>query len=221
MINLLPADVKSDRKYGRLNRFLLKQFVGLSLIGFIAIGFMLYGISFIQSDEGSIDQQSTERNTRYQQIKPIEDEATELNKDISTIQDLYEREVRFSKLLVDIASSIPVGAQLTDLSLTGTRIEPLQITAQTENPELAGTLLRNLVDSGIFESANLENVRSVTDNSEGAEGEVVEEVYYEASITATLTGAAEAQRKIKAAQEAEAAAASAAAAETADGGEGQ
>jgi Tfp pilus assembly protein PilN len=204
VINLLPHNLRSERRYGRLNILIVKQLVGLLLIGVLAVGVMLSGLQITADDEKFLDNSIAIKTDIYNEIKIYETQANDLKSDVATIEKLFEREVQFSKLLVEIASSIPVGAQLTGLSLTGANTAPLQITADTTTQELAGTLRRNLVDSGVFESADLQSVIIVSGTGDTADT-------YSVSLSATLSGSAERIKKEKAAQAAQAATAAQAA----------
>jgi len=193
MINLLPSSIKSQRRFGRLNVLLVKQLIGLVLIGLLATGIMLSGLQITSADEDSIDQSIAIKTDIYSDLQIYEKQASNLQSDISSIEKLFEKEVIFSKLLVEIASAIPVGVQLTGLSLTGTNTQPLQITANASSQELAGTLRKNLIDSGVFESADLQAVTLTSDEDSNAQT-------YSVSILARLTGSADKEKAIDAAK---------------------
>lgn len=211
MINLLPTELKEARKYGRLNLLIAKQLLGIVMIGVFAVAVMLSGLQLTKKDLQFYEDSIAIKDKSYGDVKAYEEQANKLQAKVSNIKKLFEREVLFSKLLVNIASAIPVGAQLTDLSLTGTSTEPLAISAKVNSQDLAGVLRRNLVDSGIFESADLESVTQQT-NTDG------QLPTYTVSISASLTGSAEKVRK-KAAAEAAAAEAAKAAEQQATSGD--
>lgn len=201
MINLLPTELKEERKFGRYNMLIAKQLAGIALIALFATIVMLSGLQLTKADQNFLEDSIAIKTAAYEEVKPYELQAAKLRTKVGNIEKLFEREVKFSKLLVDIASSIPVGAQLTDLSLTGTSTEPLQITADVDSQDLAGVLRKNLVDSGIFESADIQSV-TLRGSEEG------EPDSYTVSLTASLSGSAE---KIRAKAAADAAAAAKAA----------
>ncbi len=202
MINLIPTSLKEARKYGRLNLLIAKLLGGIMLISFLSAIVMLSGLQLTKADQKFQEDSIAIKTTAYEEVKAYEEQANELKARVANIKKLFEREVTFSKLLVDIASSIPVGAQLTDLSLTGSSTEPLQISANIATQELAGVLRKNLVDSGIFETADVQSVTFVAGN-DGAPDT------YTVALSANLAGSA---AKIKAKAAAEKAAADAAAA---------
>ncbi len=211
MINLIPTKVKQMRQYGRLNRLLLKVLTGISVIGVAATLVMLSGLQLTRNDEKLLDEIIASKTALYENSKIYESQASELKGDLATIRKVFDREVQLSKLLVEIASAIPVNVELTSLSLTGNNTAPLQITARANTQELAGTLRRNLVDSGVFEAADIQSV-TLQSSENGPDT-------YSVSILATLTGAAEQLRQEKAAAQAEAAAQAAQQAENAQGQE--
>lgn len=180
MINLLPPAVKEERKYGRLNRFMVKQVIGLGIIGALAVGFMMSGLQFIKNDETLINEAITSKQTEYEPLKAFEDQAKELNADVKTIQQLFERELKFSELLVKIATAIPDSARLTSLSLAEGDTAPLSITAIVDSQESAAVLRKSLVESDTFATAD---ILSISDNETGENGQVLN---YNTTITAQL-----------------------------------
>lgn len=211
MINILPDHIKEERRYGRLNRFLLKQVVGAVFIGALAVGFMLTGLQLVRNDEQVLRDAIAEKEVRYESVRAVETEAKQFDAQLDAIQKLFDKEVKFSVLLQQIASSLPLNTRLKSLSLTGTKSEPLQIVAEVDSQELAAVLRKSLVDSDTFESAD---ILSIVPGETSETGVIVN---YDVTINAEFTGAAEARAKEKAAQEA-ADAASRAAAQDQDAG---
>ena len=199
MINLLPAAVKKERQFGRMNRLLIRVLIGMFIIAGVATAVMLFGLQLTNNDETLLNQVVEDRTKIYEANKVYETQASDLKGDLTTISKVFDREVKLSNLLVEIASTIPFGVQLTGLSLTGNDTSPLQITATARSQELAGTLRRNLVDSGVFEAADLQTVtlQASEDDKES----------YSVTLLATLSGSAEKLQKEKAAAQAAAAAA--------------
>jgi Tfp pilus assembly protein PilN len=211
MINLIPTTLKAERKYGRLNLLIAKLLGGVMLISALAALVMLSGLQLTKADQKFHEESITIKTAAYEEVRAYEEQSSALKTRTANIKKLFEREVKFSKLLVDIASSIPVGAQLTDLALTGTSTEPLQITANVQTQDLSGVLRKNLVDSGIFESADVQNVSFV----QGVDGQPNT---YTVSLSASLAGST---AKIKAKAAAEKAAAEAQAAAEAEKAKGE
>ncbi|MCB9820975.1 hypothetical protein H6798_00340 [Candidatus Nomurabacteria bacterium] len=207
MINILPPTVKEERHYGRLNRFILRQVLGLAMIGVIAVGFMLSGLRLVKNDEDILNAAIADKTASYSQLTETETTAKQANSLVMAIQGLFEKEVRFSTLLTDIAASMPLNTRLKSLSLTGSKTQPLQIVAQVDTQNLAAVLRKSLVDSPTFESADiLSIVPGETDPDGGIKN-------YDVTISAEFTGAADARAAEKAKQEAEAEAAKKAATE--------
>lgn len=210
MINLLPPRIQKERRYGRLNRLVVRLLIGIILIGIIASAVMLSGLQITSDDEDFLDTSIKQKEQIYGNVQVYENQAGVFRSNVSTIEKLFDREVKFSQLLVEIASSIPVGAELTALSLTGTSTSPLQISATTNTQELAGTLRRNLVDSGVFETADIQSV------SQTGGGDTGNPIRFSVSIQASLTGSAEKIAQEKAARAAAAQAAAEAAGQAAE-----
>lgn len=212
MINLLPDSIRQERRFGRLNVFLFKQVIGIGAVAALAVGFMLSGLQLVKNDEQEIANSIETLTAQYQELSDAELEAKDVNQRLASINTLFEREVKFSDLLQEIAGSIPLNTRLKSLSLTGDKSEPLQIVAEVARQDLAAVLQKSLVDSEVFEAADILSINPGETNDTG----VI--LNYDVTLEAELTGAAEARAAEKAAREAADAAAVEAAQQAQGGG---
>lgn len=214
MINLLSPEVKKERIFGRQNRSLLGYSVALIVTAISIMGIMTVGIQFVGSDEANLKEEISKADIEIlaleKNIKAIESIATRLD----TAKKVNDLSVRFSELIPEIGAVLPEGVILNALSLTGGITDPLQLDVSLTSAGLAAILIRNLVESDLFEAADVSTVTpgSSAVTTDGNEDEILYKS--SASLTASFTGSAEIKRKI-AAQAAALAAAQAAAAEAA------
>jgi len=199
MINLLPPDIKKARSYGRKNTSLLIYSGALLSTAVLTASIMILSLQFVGSDEPSLRQKLADSQTKI----------TILEKDISQIENIASRletadkikklSISFSELIPKIGAVLPEGIVLNALSLTGGSTDPLKLDVDLENASLAPVLIKNLVESELFEAADIASL--TPKSSDGTESSAVT-YSFTASITASFTGTAEAQKKLKAAEEA-------------------
>lgn len=203
MINLLPLDVRVDRRYGRLNRIIIGYVIALSITALLVAIVMLGSLKFFGTDESAIKKEIT-NNTAI--MTSLQSKTTDLNNTVARLDvanKLHESGVNFSELIPKIGSILPEGTVLNGLSLTEGSTEALNLDVDLERPELAATLVRNLIDSEIFEAADIGAI--IPKISEGSRYQ------YGTSVSVSFTGSAEAKEKEKKAAAAAKAAADAAA----------
>lgn len=210
MINLLPPELKEQRKYGRKNNALFGYSVALIATGLVTAGIMIAGIQFIATDEPKMKETLASTQSEIQilesEIASIETVAERL----ATAKAIDDSSVKFSELIPKIGAVLPDGVILNALSLSGGVTDPLQLDVNLVSADLAPIMIRNLVDSDLFEAADIATLTPVGSDSE----ELSTTTYqFTASISASFTGTAEAARKAAAAEAAKKAAADAAAAQ--------
>ena len=209
MINLLPPKIKEERAYGRKNVSLFGYSTALLATALSTAVIMLLSLQFIGSEEPtlrvSLESDQARVTTLEAEIKSIENIATRLE----TAKKVSERSVKLSELIPKIGAVLPDGAILNALSLTGGVTDSLQLDVDLKEANLAAVLIRNLVESDLFEAADISSL-----SPRGATtGESSSDSYqFTASLTANFTGTAEAKKKLAAAEAVKKAAAEAEAA---------
>jgi hypothetical protein len=197
MINLLPLDVRIERQYGRKNRTLVGYVFALLITAVLVAIVMLGSLQFFGTDESALKTEIDENNIT---ILTLQKDTSELNKTVAkldTANKLYDSSITFSTLVPKIGSLLPSGTVLNALSLTGESTDALSLDIDMERPELAAVLVKNLVDSDLFEAADIGSI-----NPKGGDGD---QYRYGTVIKVSFEGSAEAKKKAAAAAAAEAA----------------
>lgn len=210
MINLLPTHIKEERVYGRRNRMMLTYSVSLILTAAIIATVMVVSMQFVTGDEASLRSEiaSTEVEIAALQnnIQDIEAVASRLE----TAKKLSDLSVKFSNLIPEIGSILPEGSVLNALALTGGKTDPLILDVDLKSADLAPVLSRNLVESDLFEAADIASLNPKGSAETEVAGTTTQSPYaFTASVSASFTGTAEAKRKEAAKEAAKAAAAEA------------
>jgi hypothetical protein len=197
MINLLPKEIRIERQYGRKNRILVGYVVALLITAVLVAVVMIGSLRFFGTNESELKSEIDENALI---IASLQNKTTDLNKTVSKLEmvdKLYENGITFSSLIPKIGSILPEGTVLNGLSLTGESTDTLNLDVDLERPELAAVLIRNLVESELFEAADVGNL-----NPKGTDGD---RYRYGTIVRVSFEGSAEAVRKAEAAAKAEAA----------------
>jgi Tfp pilus assembly protein PilN len=211
VINLLPPNVKEDRAYGRRNISMLIYSGALLGTAVTTAAIMIISLQFVSLDEPTLNKKIQDNQVTIsaleKNVKTVEDVARRLE----TAAKIRDQSIGFSELLPKIGAVLPEGVVLNSLSLTGGATDPLQLEIDLTNANLTSVMIKNLVESDLFEAAD---ITSLTPLGTGEGGETIK-YQFTASITASFTGTAEAKQKAEAAAAAEAAKKKAAEAEAA------
>lgn len=186
MINLLPATIKQDRRFGRSNITLLSYSISIIAIGILSIGVILFNMQYVRSDENRLrsDMQSHDAQTAALEAK--QKDVDKIAAQLKTIDKLYSGEVKFSELIPTIASLLPNGTVLNSLTLTNGKTSPLQLDVDLESQNLAAVFQQNLVNSNLFDAADISAIIT-----KGVSASKVGKSYpFGATLTANFKGAA-------------------------------
>jgi hypothetical protein len=159
---------------------------------------MLGGLKFFGTDEAALQKEIEANNST---ILALQSNTADLNQTVArleTVDKLYESGISFSELVPEIGSLLPEGTVLNALSLNGANTDALNLDVDLEKPELAAILVKNLVDSELFEAADIGNI--------SPKGSVEDRYKYTTTVKVSFVGSAEARKKAEAAAAAAAAA---------------
>jgi Tfp pilus assembly protein PilN len=181
MINLIPDEMRINNRFA-LHNVRLIRYTGVALLTMAAI-MSVTGLSILNMDrsEKSLQKQSDEQKQKLTTYKPIQDKSKELSDEITTINSLLGRQIKFSELLPSIAKLMPPGAVLRELDFTTSDIlaggtagakatasaasgqKPFIIQASVKDRTIASTLLENIkASNSLFTDADIVSVNQAT-----------------------------------------------------------
>ena len=161
MINLLPPDVKKNYNYARRNVVLRKWVImfAVALVGLAVIG--TYGLLTIQQSTNKYNNQiaTTQALFKKEDFAGTQTKVQDISNSFRLVVKVLSQEVLFSKLLKQIAATIPSNAKLTGLDINQTQ-GGIDITAAATNYSAATQVQVNLADPSnkIFSKADLVNI---------------------------------------------------------------
>jgi Tfp pilus assembly protein PilN len=182
MINLIPDAIRINNRYALRNvRLIRYTLVALLTMASIAA---ITGLSIINMSrsEKTLQKKSDEQYQKLAAYKPVQDKSKELSDEITTINSLLGRQIKFSELLPNIAKLMPPGAVLRELDFTTSDIlaggsaagakaaanaasgqKPFIIQASVKDRTVASTLLENIkATNSLFTDADIVSVNQAT-----------------------------------------------------------
>jgi hypothetical protein len=165
MINLLPTDVIEDISYARKNRVTVRWVIALIFV-IIGVGAMtVFGQYYINRNTKSLESVAkvTEQRISKNNLSSTQKEIQTLSNNFTTISQLLNKQLLFSKLFTKIGNIIPSGAILSGINLT-TANSALDLNIAALTRESATQAFVNISDpkNGLFEKADLISVNCAT-----------------------------------------------------------
>jgi Tfp pilus assembly protein PilN len=163
MINLLPPDTKQAYRYAERNVSLLNWVIAATLslvsIGIIGTyGWLTMRQSIMLSDKAVA---STQQELRSAKLDETNKKVTDISNSLKLAEKVLGQEILFSKLLKQMATALPDGANLTGLNIAQVSSgSALDVTADAANYTVATQVQVNLADptNQIFAKADIQNI---------------------------------------------------------------
>lgn len=157
MINLLPNNSKKQLKAARSNAILRRYYLLVAISATLLAA--VFGVGFKVTFDQEVKyinakQQSEAESVKYQQVRKA---AEDFGKDLAAAKTILASDVRFSQLITDIASVIPPGVILGNLTLNTqeSTSAPLTINARAKTYDDTVKLKNSLEASPIFENVSI------------------------------------------------------------------
>lgn len=169
MINVLPYEYKAEIRAGRTNVILIRYITILLLAAVVLGGLVAGSYVVISGTKANAEQKAAENDARLLGFQKIRTDADEFRSDLATSRAIIDSGVSFSKLVYDIADTIPEGVVLDNLTLDpATFGTPITINANAKQFS-DGTRLRDelAANTKVFSGVQLLSIRS-SDASAGS-----------------------------------------------------
>ena len=161
MINLLPPQLKDNYRYARRN-VVLRRWIISTLIAFVGLGAIAtYGSLTIHQSINHYNNQiaATQTVFKNENYLQIQSQVKNISGDFKLVVKVLGQEVLFSKLLQQIAATIPQNANLTGLTINQIQ-GGIDITANATDYSTATQVQVNLADptNKIFSKADIVSI---------------------------------------------------------------
>jgi Tfp pilus assembly protein PilN len=159
MINLLPNEDKRQIRAARSNTLLLRYnflILGVAVIAAFAIG----GVYIYLSNSKAASETTIAKNKdRASGFDATANEASTFRANLSTAKQIMDREVVYTKVVLQLAKALPPGTVLQSLSLDASTFgTPTVLVAKTKTTDNAIALKDALQKSGIFTDVHFDSL---------------------------------------------------------------
>ena len=189
MINLLSPNKKSEIRAARANVVLAHYSVAIVVLG-VLISF-IYGAGFwiVANDKIATETKIASEQSQSNAYATSQKQASDFQRNLRIAKQILGSETSYSTFLTTLASDLPSGAILTDISL-GT-LTPAQekdgvtMGVRTASYEIALQTKTRLENSKLFENVNIVNIKRPEDISKlsGQESRYPYEVSYNVHLS--------------------------------------
>jgi Tfp pilus assembly protein PilN len=183
MINLIPDEIRINNRFA-LRNVKLARYTVVAILTMVSIA-AITGLSILNMNrtENNLKQESDEQSQKLAAYKPLENKGKQLSNQLTTINTLLNRQVKFSELVPNIAKLMPPGAVLRELDFSTSDIlaggttpaagtsasssvsaqKPFIIQASVKDRAVASTLLENIkASNSLFIDADIVSVNQST-----------------------------------------------------------
>ncbi len=163
MINLLPADVKEQIRFAKMNRLALR-YLRVTVTVVVVLGGVFGGAFYLLEMESAsvaqdvIDKQATIASFNGSFIPKARDVSDRLN----AIKYVQGTRTHFSAVVADLAKVVPQGVSIDSMTLTGDDKAPVTIAVTAESYAKALALRNALITSPRIAHADLETITTTS-----------------------------------------------------------
>jgi Tfp pilus assembly protein PilN len=154
MINLLPPDDRRQLQAARSNLLLLRYNVGL-VFAAIFLGLATLAIYFIlTSMHQAAEKNIADNQAKVSNFSTVRAQEESYRKNLTDAKALFDEEIQYSKLYLDIARALPEGTALQSLDLNPAMLgTPQELPVKIRGEKQAEALLTALQSSALFNNA--------------------------------------------------------------------
>lgn len=169
MINLLPYEYKDEIRAARTN-VILVRYIAILVLAAIVLGGLVFGAYLaLNGTKASAELKAAENTARLSQFQQTKVRADSFRADLATAKTILDNNVSFSKLIYEIADTVPRGVVLDDLTLDpntfGSSVS-VNASAKTFND---ASKLRDafIANNQVFSNVQIQTIRSSETNAAG------------------------------------------------------
>jgi hypothetical protein len=161
MINLLPPETKKSYRFARSNSVMLRWLIGLSIgiVGIVVV--TVGGLMFLNEavHETNTLVGNTQTQLKQEKLGQVQKQIDGISNNLKLMVLVLSKEIIFSGLLKQIGTTMPHGAVLTGLNITGVS-GGINLEASTVDYQTATQVQVNLQDPAnkIFSKADIVSI---------------------------------------------------------------
>jgi len=149
MINLLPDKTKKQIKAARAN-VILAKFVAVLCVAAIFLA-LACGVSYLLLDGMEATAKAQSANSKAGIVSPYQRQMDTINKSINTAKTILDAQMSYSKVITELAATMPSGVVIESISLDSSTInQPLTLTLHARLDSDILKFKSNIQASSIF-----------------------------------------------------------------------
>lgn len=166
MINLLPPEIKEQRRYSQYNRTLLNAIIGVTILIIVTAGAFYATWLILNKEEDRLTQDINQEGVKSKSYGQIEDQAKALADRLATIEKIQTNRTRYPALLEALAEATPPDAYVTSFAVDAAG-KTMTLTAYATTDQAAASFKNSLEASPRFSSAAIQVLEPATDPYSG------------------------------------------------------
>lgn len=161
MINLLPPENKKQIRAARANRLLIRY--NFLLMGAVAFLMLATGVVYIYltNTKSSTEQTILENNQKVSSYAVAQAQANSFKSNLTTAKQILDKEVTYTKVILEIAHLLPAGVTLNTLALDSKTFgTETTLVANAKSYEAALSLKDAFQNSSLFTNVHFQSISS-------------------------------------------------------------
>lgn len=159
MINLMPPPLKEQIHYARMNRVVVGYMRVILLVLVVLAGVFGYAVYLIRQQTSQISTDVANKESQLASIKKtLLPKAEDASERLAAIAYVQSTQTRFSKLVSDLASLMPIGVTIQNMTLTGDDQTPVTLVVSAGSYDEILALRDSLATSPRISGADIVNI---------------------------------------------------------------
>lgn len=167
MINLLPVQSQKELQAGMTNSILIRYVILIAVttgvvVALIALTFFQLNLTKNQAEKLALSNQE-----KVASFSDIESRTAAFKSDLALAKQIMDSEIHYTELLTSLASSLPSGVVMDQVSLdTATFGTPTTLSFQANSYQTAIKLKDSLQNSSMFQDVSFSSLAQSTEPSD-------------------------------------------------------
>lgn len=161
MINLLPPDAKREIQAARANNLLIRY--NLLLVSSSIFLLLAIGVVYVYLNNVKTGAQATisDNQAKVADFTPIKNQADLFRQNLSIAKQILDRQVNYTKVMLEIAAILPSGTILSGLNLDASTFgTETTLVAQAKSYDRALALKDAFSESALFSNVHFQSITS-------------------------------------------------------------
>lgn len=166
MINLLPPEIKTQRRYSQYNRLLVRILFGLFCLAILTAGAFYVTWLILNQEQARLTRDIAREDSQSKNYGQIENQAKALSERLMVIEKIQANRTSFPALLQALAEATPPDVYITNFTVEATG-KTMSLTTYAASDQAAANFKNALEVSPRFNSAAIQVLEPATDPYSG------------------------------------------------------